>query len=280
MRQTGLYISLTGFMLLAACQSGDNLLLSPRSAEPDNNQNIALGPVRPQDGAPAFPQNQSPPVAAQIETAQHNAQPPGPATGPVQQSGPQAINPGAAANTGPAAGPDQGGVGENPDGIPATGDGGVAGHAGGARQGSLAQAAADRQAPENSANRAVIEPSKGLLGGQFDRQVNSILGGGRVRVNTESDVKSEMVVGSWSLSEEDGMRSCVMAFIEAEDVNGVQVNGGCSPEIAGIRSWGVFGEDLLLRDSQNSVVVRLRRSGETWVGFTLRAGIPIILSRG
>ncbi len=261
-------------MLLAACQAADNLLLAPRSAEPDNNQNIALGPVRPQDVQPAFPQNQNLAHAVQNEAAQNNVQSTGPATGPVQQGAPQAINPGEAADTSPANDPDQGEVGENPEGVPAVGDGG------GARQGSLAQAAAERQAPENSENRAVIEPSSGLLGGQFDRQVNSILGGGRVRVNTESDIKSEMVVGSWSLSEEDGLRSCVMGFIEAEDANGVQVDGGCSPEISGIRSWGVFGEDLLLRDSQNSVVVRLRRSGETWVGFTLHAGIPIVLSRG
>ena len=100
-----------------------------------------------------------------------------------------------------------------------------------------------------------------------------------VRVNEATSVQSEMVVGSWNLSEEDGLRTCSMAFADADSDNSVQVTPGCSAPVETISEWGVFGEDLLLRDSQNSVIVRLRQSGESWVGFTLANGIPIVLTR-
>ncbi len=276
MRLIRLYTCLAGLTLLGACQAGDNLLLSPARSDSGGQRQAALGPVRAQDNAASFPQNQ--------QAAEHTAASAGP-TPPVDQAAASGNPPPASANVpaGPTPDPVQVAANEHPNGAPPQGDGGVAGQVGAdgpARQGSLAQAAGTRQPAEDSDTRAVIEPGGGLFGSQFQRQMNAFRGGDRVRVNSELDVDPETVVGNWDLSEEDGMRSCTIGFVAPENGNGAQASGGCSPVIGGIQSWGIFGEDLLLRDAQNSVVVRLRRSGQAWVGFTLQAGIPVVLSRG
>lgn len=308
MRLIRLSTCLAGLALLGACQAGDSLLLSPAQSDGGDQQQTALGPVRPQDNSSSFPQNQQPvehtasatslpptglAVASGNPPPANNNVPAGPTTNPVQvaanenpNDAPPQGDGGFVGQAGPTPNPVQVGANEHPDDVPPQGDGGVAGQAGAAgadgpaRQGSLAQAADARQPAEDSDTRAVIQSSGGLFGSQFQRQMNALRGGDRVLVNSEIDVDPETVVGNWNLSEEDGMRSCTIGFVAPENGNGAQASGGCSPVIGGIQSWGVFGEDLLLRDAQNSVVVRLRRSGQAWVGFTLQAGIPVVLSRG
>lgn len=283
--------------------------MSPDQSDSGDQQQTALGPVRPQDNSPSFPQNQRPvehtatatslapptdlAVASGNPSPGNANVPAGPTPDPVQVASgdhPDVAPPqgdgGTAGQSGPAANPVQVAGNEHPDEAPPQGDGGVVGQAGTAgsdgpaRQGSLAQAAGAGQAAEDSDTRAVIQSDGGLFGSQFQRQMNAFRGGDRVRVNSDLDVDPETFVGNWNLSEEDGMRTCTIGFVAPENGNGAQATGGCSPVIGGIQSWGVFGEDLLLRDAQNSVVVRLRRSGQVWVGFTLQAGIPVVLSRG
>jgi len=291
---------LAGLTFLGACQAGDDLFLLSDRSDAGDQQEIALGPVRPQDNTPALPQNQAPLNQAPLDhAATPTNSPPGPSQPATAANSPPPAH--AAASTdsppapvstvpaGPTHNPVQVAANDHPAEPPPQGDGGVAGQAGAAgaagsqgpaRQGSLAQAAGAAQPAENSDTRAVIEPGGGLFGSQFQRQMNSIRGGDRVRVNADTTIDPQTVIGNWDLSEEDGMRSCTIGFVAPENGNGAQATGGCSPVIGGIQSWGIFGDDLLLRDAQNSVVVRLRRSGEAWVGFTLQAGIPVILSRG
>lgn len=276
MGSTVRYLCLIGLAMLAACQSGDRFLLSSRD-EPAPNQQAAVGPQQ----QPTVPGTTQTPIS-QAAGEQQGPQ----VQGPQQSAAPQPINPGsepAATADSPAADPQV--VAEAQTGTPTDatpGDGGVAGQVNpdGARQGSLAQAAGEQIGAETSGNRAVIEPDNSVLGSGFQRQVNALRGGrNEVRILDSTSIDPEKLAGTWTLAEEDGLRQCTMVFADGEDSNGAQVSGGCSPEISGVSSWGVFGDDLLLRDGQNSVVVRLRSSGGTWIGFTLQSGIPIVLSR-
>ena len=132
----------------------------------------------------------------------------------------------------------------------------------------------------DNVKRVEVTPDGLGIASNVAHEVNELLGGTtNVRVNDITNIQNDMVVGSWSLAEEDGLRTCSMAFATNDNDNSVQVSPGCSESIAAISEWGVFGEDLLLRDSDNAVIVRLRQSSNTWVGFTLVSGIPIVLTR-
>jgi len=264
MRHITLIIGLAGFVLLGACQSSDISFLEPatpqsRTAAQNQQQNPITAQGEAASGPPRSLENPNP--GEQDQTAQTDQTAETTAQGEHetaqtpqhQQQEPATDTPGRTASAGST----------------------------GATQGSLSQAAGvNASGAQDDETRRVELGSEGSgLASDVRQEMTELLGGtDNVRVK-ESLVKEEVVVGNWNLAEEDGLRSCTIAFTSSEKGSGVQVTPGCSDDIAAIRGWGVFGEDLLLHDSDNSVIVRLRQSGGGWVGFTLASGIPIILSR-
>ncbi len=258
------YFSIFGLMALGAlgaCQSSDISLLEPAQPQAQNPiapgnsaEGVASGPPQSLENPDAGQDDGS----GELQTAENN---------PNLQA------------------PQQAPAGEEQPGSAATADGQ---QVTGAVQGSLSQAAGSAPpdnvsgagSVEETPTRVEIQSDGGGFASSFRHEMNEMLGGtSGVRVNDVTSIQDDMVVGSWNLTEEDGLRTCSMAFASSDDTNLVQVTPGCSQVITTVSEWGVFGEDLLLRDAQNSVVVRLRRSASNWVGFTLANGIPIVLTR-
>ena len=160
----------------------------------------------------------------------------------------------------------------------ATGEGekgGLVQSAGG--QGSLAAAAGAADEPGPGVQRI---DTKGGVGASLSRRLNKMLGRGNVATpSTGPQVSEDDVAGVWTLDEEDGLRVCTVT-ISTDDVKQVLRGPNCSGFVEGVASWSLFGPELQLRDEANTVLARLRQSGEGWVGFTVSTGVPLLLSRG
>lgn len=126
-----------------------------------------------------------------------------------------------------------------------------------------------------------VEVGRPTLGAGLRRRLDNMLGGGSAVSSGvgENQIRERDVVGTWTVEEEDGLRTCSVNLAVADDANRAAVTPGCSEVMVAVSTWGLFGDDLLLRDAENSVLVRLRRSDASWVGFTLASGIPVVLSR-
>ncbi|MBZ0217861.1 MAG: AprI/Inh family metalloprotease inhibitor [Fimbriimonadaceae bacterium] len=255
MRQFLVIIVLAGLGSVGACASSDMSFLEPAKPQTQTQHQSA-----PEEGQTAAATGQ-PQSLENPRTDQQTADPQATAAADHNADTP-------APEPAPDGGAAQGSLAQA--GQPATG---------GAAQGSLSQAAASGPPVDDGKTRIEVKPGGGVMG-NVRHEVNEMFGRTtNVRVNEATAIQNEMVVGSWNLSEEDGLRTCSIAFSDSDDNNQVQITPGCSAAVATISEWGVFGEDLLLRDGQNSVIVRLRLSADSWVGFTLANGIPIILTR-
>lgn len=145
-------------------------------------------------------------------------------------------------------------------------------------QGSLAAAAAGSDDEPGPGVQRI--DTKGGVGASLSRRLNKMLGRGNVATpSTGPQVEESDVTGVWTLDEEDGLRVCTVT-IAGDDAKQVLRGPNCSGFVEGVASWGLFGPELQLRDEANTVLARLRQSGEGWVGFTVSTGVPLLLSRG
>ena len=144
-------------------------------------------------------------------------------------------------------------------------------------QGSLSALASNSDDPGPGVQRI---NTKGGVGASLSRRLNKMLGRGNVATpSTGPQIEESEVAGVWTLDEEDGLRVCTVTM---SDDAGNQVLRGpnCSGFVENVASWGLFGPELQFRDASNTVLARLRQSGEGWVGFTVSTGVPLLLSRG
>jgi hypothetical protein len=128
--------------------------------------------------------------------------------------------------------------------------------------------------------RVVTVPKGGGANAEVRRRLDSLFGGSSSGgASFEEAVKESEITGVWLLEEEDGLRNCTITLTAPDKGGAVSGGAECSGLAAQVTGWGMFGNDLLLRDADNTVRARLRRSDAGWIGFTLESGIPLVMSR-
>ena len=143
-------------------------------------------------------------------------------------------------------------------------------------QGSLSALASGSDDPGPGVQRI---NTKGGVGASLSRRLNKMLGRGNVATpSTGPQIEEGEIAGVWTLDEEDGLRVCTVTM--SDDASKQVLRGpNCSGFVESVASWGLFGPELQFRDASNTVLARLRQSGEGWVGFTVSTGVPLLLSR-
>lgn len=260
----GLLAGLTACTSLGSAFDGASGLLSPSSQESESAENAESGEAGGEaaaNAAPAAGNAEAAPreAAAAPEapsaaptSAQAAAEPPAaapPATEPTEQA--QTAREPANAESGEQSGEAEG-----------------EGESGGENEAGL------------DGRRIVTVPKGSGANAEIRRRLDSLFGESRSSSSAvETGVKPSEIVGTWLLEEEDGLRNCTIT-LTAPDKGGA-VSGGpdCTGLAAQVTGWGMFGNDLLLRDADNTVQARLRRSDAGWIGFTLETGIPLVMSR-
>lgn len=263
------------FAALAACQSVDSL------------DSLFDGGTRPQQAAraetapPAEPVVREQRPAGAEATAQTQVRPAEPApreeAGIVriqQQStapaaGGPASQPAPAATLAPAAPAPAATAQET-----TAGDGG-----GEAPAGEQAAEAGPAGEGDDGGRRVAEAPRSGGFGGQITRRFDSLFSSGTTTVAPLDPVGEQEVTGNWLLDEEDGLRTCAISLAPMQSGAAVRAGEGCAGLAASAVRWSIFGSDLLLSAADNTVIARLRRSGASWIGFTLATGIPVVLMR-
>lgn len=271
-RTAGRLGAVLAFALLGACQSMDSL-----ESLLDRDSRAAPPPKVAETAEPAAPQVREQRPAGEQTAQAETAQPRAAGDGPVrlqQQAPADAGNPPAPAGqqaeaeTAPTdsqtrtAQTDQSGTGGPADPEPGA-------------AGEVSEGTED----DGNGPRIAEGPKSESFGGDLTRRFNKLFGSSTSVRQPDQLVKTSDVTGAWLLEEEDGLRTCAVTLSPPESGSAVQPAGGCSGLAARAARWSIFGSDLLLSTADNTVVARLRRSGDIWIGFTLETGIPLVLSR-
>lgn len=262
---------------LGACQSVDSL-----SSLLDGGGDAAQAP------APA-PAPQEPPVrtqqpaGAQPQTQAGTNSGPGEADGLIRSQQQTSLASSEAAAPAPRAVPEAAAPAAPAAAQQAEPDAGESGEAAGGSGGEAAPeqetAAAASTGQGDEGRRVVDAPKGGGFAGDIGRRFDQLFSSGTTTTVREEAVKEQEVTGAWLLDEEDGLRTCAVTLAPKQSGAAVQPAEGCSGVATSATRWSTFGSDLLLSGADNTVLARLRRSGASWIGFTLTSGIPVVLTR-